>query len=118
MLLESLSIDPDALATRTGWVIKPEGACRDEVCIPLPESARNADGSIDAAVLADSLGMPLVPDDSSGLFALGPATGPTAHALVSATAPELTLPDLRTGEPFTLSSLRGQKVALIAWASW
>ena len=35
------------------------------------------------------------------------------HAL----APELTLPDL-DGRPFELSSLRGQKVVLAAWASW
>jgi hypothetical protein len=118
MLLTSLSIDPDELAARTGWVVKPEGACRDEVCVPLPESARNPDGTIDATVLSERLGMPLVGDDSKGLWALGPAAGPTARALVSAVAPELNLPDLRTGETFSLSSLKGQKVALIAWASW
>ena len=43
---------------------------------------------------------------------------PTGHALASAEAPELELPDLRTGELFRLSSLRGQKVMLLAWASW
>jgi peroxiredoxin len=32
-------------------------------------------------------------------------------------APELELPDL-SGRSFALSSLRGQKVVLIAWASW
>jgi DNA-binding IclR family transcriptional regulator len=62
--------------------------------------------------------MPLVGDESKGLWALGPAAGPTARALVSAVAPELNLPDLRTGETFSLSSLKGQKVALITWASW
>jgi hypothetical protein len=33
-------------------------------------------------------------------------------------APELVLPDLRTDKPFALSGLRGQKVLLVAWASW
>jgi len=118
MLLTSLSVDPAELEPRTGWTIKPEGACRADLCVPLPETVRKQDGSLDAAVLADRLGMPLVADEAQGLWALGPATGPTGRALLSATAPELTLPDLRTGEPFTLSSLRGQKVALISWASW
>lgn len=39
------------------------------------------------------------------------------HALTSAQAPDLELPDL-DGRPFALQSLRGQKVLLVAWASW
>ncbi|MEA3019919.1 MAG: Redoxin, partial [Actinomycetota bacterium] len=35
----------------------------------------------------------------------------------TAEAPELTLPDL-DGNPFSLSTLHGQKVLLVAWASW
>jgi peroxiredoxin len=37
--------------------------------------------------------------------------------LTTATAPDLVLPDA-DGNPFHLSSLRGQKVLLVAWASW
>jgi hypothetical protein len=62
--------------------------------------------------------MPLVHDDDSDLWALGPESGVTGRALTTATAPSLTLPDLRTGDPFALESLRGQKVLLVAWASW
>src|SRR6266849_10578468 len=82
MLLTSLSIDHDELAARTGWDIKPEGACREDVCVPLPESARNPDGTIDARVLSECLGMPLVGDDSHDsrrLWALGPAARPTSR---------------------------------------
>ena len=39
------------------------------------------------------------------------------RALASAEAPELILPD-RHGNEFRLSSLRGLKVLLLAWASW
>src|SRR5438874_86547 len=66
----------------------------------------------------DSAGMPLVHDEAHNLWALGPAAGRDRHALTTAAAPELELPDLRTGEQFQLSSLRGQKVLLLAWASW
>jgi hypothetical protein len=117
MILDDLAIDDAAFARRTGWEIKPEGACKGEVCVPLPAEARAADGRLDVRVLADRLGMPLVTDDAHGLVALGPETNVTGHALTTACAPELELPDI-DGNPFRLSSLRGQKVLLVAWASW
>ena len=114
MILESLRVDPAALERRTGWSIKPEGACKDDRCVPLPADDRPGDG-IDVRVLADRLGMPLVHDEATTLWCLGPEAG--GRALTSAQAPELTLPDLG-GTPFSLASLRGTKVLLVAWASW
>jgi hypothetical protein len=35
MILERLDEPPADLELRTGWAIKPEGACRDETCVPL-----------------------------------------------------------------------------------
>lgn len=112
MILESLDVDAAALERRTGWAIKPEGACKGDRCVPLPipESGR-----LDVRALAERLGMPLVQDAASGLWALGPEAG--GHALTSVEAPDLTLPDYR-GNPFRLRSLRGKKVLLVAWASW
>ena len=69
------------------------------------------------AVLADRLGMPA--RRRRRARDLGPRPGDGGHraALSTAVAPELTLPTI-DGEPFDLSSLRGQKVLLVAWASW
>jgi hypothetical protein len=117
MLLETLTPPASDVARQTGWELKIEGACRGDACVPLPEGTV-ADGRADVTVVADRLGMPLVHDESEGLWALGPAAGVSGRALVTAVAPELELPDLRTGEAFNLSSLRGQKVLLLAWASW
>jgi peroxiredoxin len=50
------------------------------------------------------------------MWALGPATI-GSRALASAEAPDLKLPDL-DGNLFSLSSLRGQKVLLYAWAPY
>ncbi len=112
MILTSLAIDPADLARATGWSAKPEGLCRDGVCVPF----RGGDaGRLDARAVARALAMPLVEDAATGLATLGPASG--GPALASATAPELELPDL-DGRPFRLSSLRGQKVLLVAWAPW
>jgi hypothetical protein len=116
MILTDLHVEPDAFAAGTGWVIKPEGACRAEVCVPLPSEARTGDDRLDVRVVADRLGMPLVDETDHGFWALGPETR-TGRALTSAEAPPLALPDF-DGNPFRLSSLRGQKVLLVAWASW
>src|SRR3954447_24609997 len=117
MLLTDLTVDDADFASRTGWTVKPEGACKADVCVPLPDAARVAGGRLDVGVLAERLGMPLVRDDHAGVWALGPETAVTGRALTTAIAPELTLPDAN-GEPFSLSSLRGQKVVMVTWASW
>jgi len=117
VLLTDLLIDRDDFAARTGWSVKPEGACKGEVCVPLPDTARTPDGRLDASVLAERLGMPLVRHDDQLLWALGPETAVTGRALSTAVAPDLTLPDV-DGRPFSLSSLRGQKVVMVTWASW
>jgi cytochrome oxidase Cu insertion factor (SCO1/SenC/PrrC family) len=75
------------------------------------------DGMLAVEPMAARLGMPLVRDDAHGVMALGPATAVTGRALTSAVAPDLELPDA-DGNPFKLSSLHGQKVLLVAWASW
>jgi hypothetical protein len=109
VILHSLEVDPAELAARTGWEVKPEGACKADRCVPLPE------GGLDARVLSDRLGMALVEDPHRGVWALGPEAG--GHALLSARLPELELPD-RHGRPVALRSLRGTKVVMVAWASW
>lgn len=112
MILQTLEIDIAEFARRTGWELKPQGACKGERCVPLGGVVGQ---TLDAATLAQRLGMPLVHDEASGLWCLGPEAG--GNALTSAEAPELELPDLE-GVPFHLSSLRGRKVVLVAWASW
>ena len=114
MILESLRVGSADLERRTGWSIKPQGACKEDRCVPLPPSDAEA-GVVDARVLADRLGMPLVHDEANGLWCLGPESG--GRALTSVAAPELVLPDV-DGAPFSLATLRGTKVLLVAWASW
>jgi hypothetical protein len=112
MILDRLEVGPKELEQRTGWALRPEGACKGDRCVPLPESST---GMLDVSVLADRLGMALVHDSDHSLWALGPESG--GRALLSADMPPLTLPD-KDGNPFSLSSLRGSKVLLLAWASW
>ena len=110
MLVDALDVSPGALQQATGWEIKPEGACKGEVCVPLPA------GDFDLVATAERLGMAIVHDPDLGLWAIGPeAVG--GRALTTAVAPELVLPDI-DGNEFRLSSLRGQKVVLVSWAPY
>lgn len=99
----------------TGWELKPQGACRGDICIPVPPSALSG-REVEVSAMAAALNMPLVHDDSRGLTAVGPAVV-AGRQLETAEAPDLVLPDLE-GRAFVLSSLRGQKVLLIAWAPY
>ena len=115
MILERLDHPPADLELRTGWRIKPEGACRDDRCVPLPPMPDVAAGHVDVRVFAERLGMPLLHDEAHGVWSLGPEAG--GRVLASAALPDIELPDL-AGNLFALRSLRGQKVLLLAWASW
>ncbi len=112
MILETLEIDAAEFARRTGWELKPQGACKGDRCVPLGTSTGQ---SLDVRALTRRVGMPLVHDETSGLWCVGPEAGGTV--LTSAEAPNLELPEL-DGTPFRLSALRGRKVLLVAWASW
>jgi hypothetical protein len=116
VLTTSLEVDVAAFEVATGWAIKPEGACRGDVCVPLPADARLEDGRVRVDVVADRLGAPVLHGDDHQVWAVGPSTL-GGRALATAEAPELELPDV-DGNAFKLSSLRGKKVLLVAWASW
>ncbi len=113
MILKTLFVSAEELEQRTGWAIKPEGACKNDLCVPLPAGSNTK--LVDVQSLAQRLGMPLLHAETDDIWCLGPETG--EHILNSAHLPDITLPDLN-GTPFALSNLRGQKVLLVTWASW
>lgn len=108
MIVDQVDMGPDEFAAATGWEIKPEGACKGEVCVPL------ADGSFDLLAVAERLGMAVVSE--LGLSALGPETL-AGRALTTADASDFRLPDL-DGDEFDINSLRGEKVVVVSWAPY
>jgi len=113
MLLKSLTIPVKEFEAGTGWQIKPEGACKGDVCIPLPE---HGGADLDIRQVAAAMNLPLVEEPQAGLYALGPESI-GGKALATAVAPEMTLPDL-DGNLFSLSSLKGQKIIVYSWAPY
>ena len=111
MILDTLDITPEQFAEGTGWAIKPEGACKADVCVPLGTGP-----TFDLLATTDRLGMAVVHDAAAGLWAIGPESF-GGRALVTADAPNLTLDDI-DGNSFALSSLHGQKVVVVSWAPY
>jgi len=110
VIVDTLDISAAQFAAGTGWEIKPQGACKGEVCVPLGA------GSFAVADVAERLGMAIVADETHGRWAIGPESI-GGRALATAEAPELVLDDL-DGNEFRLSSLRGQKVVIVSWAPY
>ena len=115
MIFRSACVSAADLERATGWSLKPEGLCRDDRCVPFPHDGGDA---VALADVASALGMPLVAEKAARLWALGPEAGGKAlDNPDTAVLPEIELPDI-DGRPFRTSSLRGQKVLIVAWASW
>ena len=111
MILESLDITAEQFAAGTGWAIKPEGACKAEVCVPLGRSA-----GFDLAATAERLAWRWCTTRTPGCGRWARSRSATGR-WSARQAPELVLDDV-DGTEFRLSSLRGQKVVLVSWAPY
>jgi len=111
-------LSAEALRDALGWELHEGTLCNDAMCVPLPAGSRLGDGGVfDLAEVAATLGRPLALDVDAGAAFLGVSAGERAQTLGSLMAPDFTLPDL-AGRSHTLSSFRGKKVFMVAWASW
>ena len=113
MLTQSQEISRAEFENGTGWEFKPEGACKGDVCIPL---AAPPGETINVVQMAQAMGLPVVSSADHGLIAVGPESI-GSRALTTARAPDIRLPDL-AGNQFLLSSLKGHKVLVYAWAPY
>ena len=114
-------IAPDALKKGLGRELKPEGLCKDEICVPVRDrealvpDAQTA--GVDLAAFAAALGRPLAVEPDASVAAIGVAPDERASQLATLEAPDFELPDL-SGQTHRLSDHRGKKVLLVAYASW
>jgi len=111
------------LKRATGFEVKPQGVCRDELCFPLPKVRRKefigrdaGKQSFNLTAFAQLVHQPVVHDEGAGIWYFG-LRADQRQGLASLRAPDFTLPDME-GKMHRLSGLRGKKVFLITWASW
>lgn len=113
---EDLWLTTDDLTRATGWVLKAEGLCQGEVCVPA-DSDWVTDEGVNVAAFWRHLGRPALHDNAGETWMLGSAAADRAAALSSLAAPDFELPDLN-GTLHRLSDYRGKRVFLTTWSSW
>ncbi len=112
------------LMSASGWELKPEGVCKDEICVPVPDERLTAlirnepTGTMfNLTEFARLIQQPVAHDKKNAVWSVGPPGWEWKTRLNSTQAPDFSLPDL-AGRLHTLSELRGRKLFLLFWASW
>ena len=115
--------DPSALWIRerdlprvNDFEIKPQGACRLDICIPITKDMRRG-GYFNLTGFARKIRQATVADPEARVWSFGEIQMLTGNFLAGRVAPDVTIPD-RKGRPVRLASFQGKKVLLVTWASW
>lgn len=109
-----LWVRPKDLPNINEFALKPQGACRADICIPIPKSLTKG-GWFDLTGFARKTGEAFIAD--SGVWSFGEIPVLRGAYLNSRIAPEFSVPD-RKGRLVRLSDFRGKKVLVVTWASW
>jgi hypothetical protein len=115
----TLWVTAEDLKKFSGFEIKPEGACLDEICIPLTPEMTRTEGDVklyNATELARKLQQSFV-ESIDQTWAFGPVPQKITTYLKSALAPDFAIAD-RNGKVVRLSDFKGKKVLILTWASW
>ncbi len=112
------------LKTATGFVNKPQGVCREELCFPLPKKRRaeflQTEGKMtwfNLTEFARLLKQPVAHDAEHATWYFGLRSDVQNSYTSNFKAPNFTLPD-KNGKLHSLSDFRGKKVLIVTWASW
>ncbi|MCH7952446.1 MAG: redoxin domain-containing protein [Chloroflexi bacterium] len=115
---DQIRLDHADIKRALGWELKSEGFCREAACVPVPEaSSVVTDAGVDLLQFARLIDRPLALDAEERAAYLGTSAGDRGEALATLQAPDFTLPDVE-GKLHSLSDYRGQKILLVAYASW
>ncbi len=119
-----LWVVPEDLPRVNRFELKPEGACLDELCVPVVQDrdsemfvTRGGQPWFNVTALARRLEQAYVADHDRGIWSFGQIPVTRTGFLGSAIAPDFELPN-RQGTMVRLSDFRGKKVLVVTWASW
>jgi len=96
--------------------VKPQGACRADICIQIPKDMLRRE-YFNLTAFAKKIGQPVVADAETRVWSFGEIQALRGSFLEGRMAPDFTVPD-RAGRPVHLARLRGKKVLVVSWASW
>jgi hypothetical protein len=119
--LDQIRPDPKDLWVRAsdvprvnGFTLKPQGACRGGLCLPVSKQLRSGPW-FNLTGFAQRLHQVSLHEDRVWSFGEIPVV--RGDFYTSRVAPDFSVPD-RKGRMVHLSDFRGKKVLVITWASW
>ena len=119
--IERTRADPNDLWVRATdlprinqFEVKPQGACRADLCVPVPKSLRSEEW-FNFTGFARHIHQSFVAD--SGVWSFGEIPVVRGDFYRSRIAPDFAVPD-RGGRIVRLSEFRGKKVPVFTWPSW
>ena len=99
-----------------GFELKPQGACRADLCIPIPKAMVRGD-YFNLTAFAKKAGQAVVADRGARVWSFGEMQALGGGLANSRVAPDFEVPD-RLGRPVHLAGFRGRKTLVVTWASW
>jgi hypothetical protein len=117
---DELLIKPEDLAGINGFELKPEGACYEDMCIPLNNKLLvEQDGTkwFNLSAFADLLGQPYVADHDASIWSFAEIPAKRESMRTDAMAPDFELTD-RKGKVIRMADLKGKKALIVTWSSW
>jgi len=113
---DALWIQKTDLPRTNGFELKPQGACREDICIPVPKTMTRG-AYFNLTAFAGRVGQRVVADAPARVWSFGEIPVVRGAYLESRMAPDFSVPD-RKGRQVKLSHFLGKKVLLVTWASW
>ncbi len=113
---DALWIQKTDLSRINGFELKPQGACRADICIPIPR-AMTRGAYFNLTAFAQRVGQRVIADPVARVWSFGEIPVVRGSFLEGRIAPDFVVPD-RSGRAVRLSQFLGKKVLLVTWASW
>jgi len=117
---DSLLIRPEDLPAINGFELKPEGACFNDLCIPLNGDllvTGNGSEWFNLSAFADLLEQPWVADTAARVWSFAEIPANRENTMVNAMAPDFEVTD-RQGNVIRMADLKGKKALIVTWSSW
>ena len=111
-------VDPAEIKAVLGWEIKPEGLCKDDICIPVNhEQSINHQERYNLRTVAHLTGHQTLISQELKTITIGQPASLRSSALRDKRAPDFILPDIE-GVDRAFSDWAGKKRLLVAFSSW
>jgi hypothetical protein len=111
---KDLWVRPADLPRINEFELKPQGACRADMCIPVSKALKSG-GWFNLTGFSRKLNQAYITD--SGVWSFGEMPVMRGSFYSSRIAPDFAVSD-RTGKVVHLSDFRGKKALVFTWASW